>query len=223
MGSMSSRESVTVDAEQPPRADIERLLVSVAREQFAEFGYADTSLASVVSAAGITKGAVYYYFANKRDLFAVVYEEEQRRVIRDVAVAYGQVADVWEAFQAGVLAFMRQLVDRGVQRIMLIDAPVALGWAHLRDGSSVTAVGMLADGLRRVSETGLLRGWDIDILAHLIYGAICESAHTIAFAGDPDKAVEPVADEVRALLNALVSSSSGSAALQAANAAKESD
>lgn len=67
---MARRASSSLAAGQAARVDVSGLLVAVARDHFAELGYADTSLASVVSAAGITKGAVYYHFANKQDLFA---------------------------------------------------------------------------------------------------------------------------------------------------------
>lgn len=203
-GAMMRRDATPPGAGQPPRPDIGRLLVSIARDHFARDGYVGTSLASVVAAAGITKGAVYYHFTNKRDLFAAVYVEEQRRVMREVSAAYGRETDVWAAFHAGMLAFLRELVDRGVQRVLLIDAPVALGWTQLRDGSTVTAVEMIAEGLRRVARAGLLDGWDIDVLAHLIYGAICESAHLVALSEEPEKTVERVAGELRALLDTLV-------------------
>ena len=44
-------------------------LVAQARRLFAENGYAAVSVDEVAAAAGLTKGAVYYQFKDKTDLF----------------------------------------------------------------------------------------------------------------------------------------------------------
>lgn len=43
-------------------------LLEVALRMFAERGYANTRLEDVAAAAGVTKGTIYHYFANKEDL-----------------------------------------------------------------------------------------------------------------------------------------------------------
>jgi AcrR family transcriptional regulator len=48
-------------------------LVEVALKLFAEKGFESTSVQDVVSAAGVTKGAMYHYFSSKDDLLAEVY------------------------------------------------------------------------------------------------------------------------------------------------------
>ncbi|GAB2969886.1 TetR/AcrR family transcriptional regulator [Nocardioides montaniterrae] len=50
----------------------ERLL-EVARDLFAERGFDRTSVQDVVATAGVTKGAMYHYFASKDDLLAEIY------------------------------------------------------------------------------------------------------------------------------------------------------
>jgi AcrR family transcriptional regulator len=50
----------------------ERLLVA-ARDLFAEQGFSGTSVADIVDAAGVTKGAMYHYFASKEDLLQEIY------------------------------------------------------------------------------------------------------------------------------------------------------
>jgi AcrR family transcriptional regulator len=48
-------------------------LVEVALRLFAENGFEGTSVQDVVSAAGVTKGAMYHYFGSKDDLLAEIY------------------------------------------------------------------------------------------------------------------------------------------------------
>lgn len=52
-------------------------LLDAARQEFSARGYVEASLNRIVAAAGISKGALYYYFEDKADLFVTV--------MRDVA------------------------------------------------------------------------------------------------------------------------------------------
>lgn len=183
---------------------VEASLVTVAREYFAERGYANASLNAIVAAAELTKGAVYYYFPNKRELFRAVYVAEQRRVTKAVVAAFLAESDVWEAFNAGIEAFFRMLLDESVRRIILVDAPVALGWHDARNAPSPTSLELIRGGLDRVAAAGLLPGHRVDLLASLIYGAACEAAHLVGNAERPEEAVGPMLAEFRLTLDRLV-------------------
>ncbi|CAA9443261.1 MAG: hypothetical protein AVDCRST_MAG51-3445, partial [uncultured Ramlibacter sp.] len=52
----------------------------MARERFAELGYAATTNKDIAAAANITTGAIYHYFGSKRDLYLAVFEEVERQV-----------------------------------------------------------------------------------------------------------------------------------------------
>jgi len=54
-----------------PASKRHRILEAAALE-FAELGYSGASLNRIIDAAGISKGATYYYFDDKADLFAAV-------------------------------------------------------------------------------------------------------------------------------------------------------
>src|SRR5579863_4741571 len=60
----------------------ERLL-EVAAQEFATHGYADASINRILERAAMSKGAVYYYFSDKLDLFGAVltYSLDQLRLI----------------------------------------------------------------------------------------------------------------------------------------------
>lgn len=186
---------------------VEASLVTVAREFFAERGYANASLSAIVAAADLTKGAVYYYFPNKQELFRTVYVAEQKRVTKAVVAAFLAESDVWEAFHAGIEAFFRMMLDESVRRIILVDAPVALGWRDARDAPSPTSLELIRRGLDRVAETGILSGHRVDLLASLVYGAVCEAAHLVGEAERPADAVGPMLAELRCTLDRLVNRS----------------
>ena len=50
-------------------------LMAVAMGLFCEKGLTNTSLTDVVNAAGMTRGAIYWHFKNKAELFIAVWEE----------------------------------------------------------------------------------------------------------------------------------------------------
>ncbi len=69
----------TAHAAKPAREEsagdvsVPRRLVAVAARLFAERGFDSTSVREIVEAAGVTKGAMYHYFASKDDLLYEIY------------------------------------------------------------------------------------------------------------------------------------------------------
>ncbi len=50
-------------------------IIAAAREVFAERGVSRTTLAQIAKAAGVTRGAIYWHFKNKPDLFFAMLEQ----------------------------------------------------------------------------------------------------------------------------------------------------
>jgi AcrR family transcriptional regulator len=69
-----------------PEERREAILRTAARE-FAEHGFRGASLNHILAAAGLSKGAAYYYFDDKADLFATVAGHYFDHVIRDADFA----------------------------------------------------------------------------------------------------------------------------------------
>ncbi|MFL5908611.1 MAG: TetR/AcrR family transcriptional regulator [Solirubrobacterales bacterium] len=177
-------------------------LVEAGRELFAQDGFAATSLDDVVAKAGVTKGALYHHFSGKRDLFAAVFAAEQVRLSGVMVTAYQRGKDPWEAFEAGAAAFIEACQEPGVQRIFLLDAGAALGWETIRHLES-SSLRMMEIGIRRAIEAGSIEDRPIGPLAHLLFGAICESAMVVARAADQEEALEEALDELHRLLSSL--------------------
>lgn len=53
-----------------------RLLIESAIEQFALRGVSETTLTDIADAAGVTRGAVYWHFNNKNELFNEIWREQ---------------------------------------------------------------------------------------------------------------------------------------------------
>jgi AcrR family transcriptional regulator len=65
----------------------DQLLESAAKE-FAQHGYDGASLNHILVAAGVSKGAAYYYFDDKADLFATVARHAVEHVIAHVSIDF---------------------------------------------------------------------------------------------------------------------------------------
>lgn len=60
---------------QPDGPDQRQRLVDIALELIARKGYAETTLAGIARAAGMTSAAVHYYFKTREQLFDVLFDE----------------------------------------------------------------------------------------------------------------------------------------------------
>ena len=198
----------------PPRTAVRRTqqersdttvseLLAAARELFASDGYNATSIDAVAEAAGVTKGALYHHFSGKRELFKAVVEAEQRRVSELEDAAYARKSDPWEAFYAGSRAFLEASADPAVQRILLLDAPSALGWDTIRATNNNQSFAQTCAGLKRAMKADRIPRRPVEPLAHLIFGAICEGAQVIARADNQQAALRGVLSSLRGLLDAL--------------------
>lgn len=179
-------------------------LLQAARRLFAADGYTATSLEDVVAAAGVTKGALYHHFSSKRDLFRAVFEQEEISLARASHAAYQREEDPWRGFKAGCIAFLEGSLDPGVQRIVVLDGPAVLSWETVREIEARHSLAMIETGLRQAMESGRIEPRPPGPLAHMLFGALCEGAMTVARSGgDQRAAMREMAGELESLLAAL--------------------
>jgi len=180
-----------------------RMLLDVARRLFAEHGYAGTGTEEVVRQAGVTRGALYYHFRDKRDLFRAVVEDLQGELMQRLLAASTPVSDPWERLSAAMQAFLDACLEAAVQRIVLVEAPAILGWAEWREMDVRYGFGLLRTGLQALLTAGLLEPQPIDPLAHLLLGALSEAGLVIAQADDRQAARAAVGGSLDRLLRGL--------------------
>lgn len=61
--------------------NVKEKLISAAKAEFLEKGYEKASLRSICSAAGVTTGALYFFFRNKEDLFMSIVSEKAEHML----------------------------------------------------------------------------------------------------------------------------------------------
>jgi AcrR family transcriptional regulator len=180
-----------------------RALVRVGRDLFAKRGFAAVSTEEIVRKAGLTRGALYHHFRDKRDLFRAVVEQVEQEVLERVAGVALAESDPWAQQAAAVGAFLDVCLEPAVQRIVLTDAPSVLGLAAWREIEAEYGLATVRAGLQNVMDAGLIERQPIEPLAHLLLGALTEGALLIARSEDRKAARREVGDSLDRLLRGL--------------------
>jgi AcrR family transcriptional regulator len=178
-------------------------LLHVARRLFAERGYAATATEEVVRQAGVTRGALYYHFHDKRDLFRAVVEDLQQELMRRILAAAPATADPWGRLHAAINSFLDACLDAAVRQIVLVDAPSALGWSAWREIDARYGFALMQAGLQALLDAGLIEPQPVAPLAHLLLGALSEAGLVIAEAEDEHEARDAVGGSLDRLLQGL--------------------
>lgn len=173
-------------------------LIAAARKAFAEKGYAAASMDDLTAEVGLTRGALYYNFGDKRGLLAAVVEQiDTEMALRAEAMA-AQTEDVWQGLLAEGVAYIRMALDPEVQRIVLLDGPAVLGdpsqWPSQNSCLQVTRL-----TVERLIAEGVIKPIDPEAAARLLSGAALNAALWIAASSQPET-VTPKAVEAFQLL-----------------------
>ena len=186
------------------RADETRAaLLRTARSLFSEHGYAGTSTEAIVTSAGVTRGALYHHFRDKRDVFRAVFEQIEGEFVDASAALWSPDADPWTNLRAGCAAFLDSCVEPDVQRIVLLDGPSVLGWDTWREIEEQYALASIGAALKLAMRAGMIPRRPVMPLAHLVLAAINEAGLLIAQADDPTAARRDVGGAFDALLDGL--------------------
>ncbi|HEY0812861.1 MAG TPA: TetR family transcriptional regulator [Pseudonocardia sp.] len=108
-------------------------VIAASRSLFAAVGCADTSMAQIAAAAGVSTGALYHHWATKNELLAAVVSDLHREIAAEIRTATGARRSPLQRFEAAAAVFLRRCADRDVGRILLVEGPGILGdrWDEL--------------------------------------------------------------------------------------------
>ncbi len=187
------------------KATIDTML-GVAKKEFSRKGYAAASTERIVQQAGVTRGALYHHFKDKKDLFLAVFTKAQEEIGRRIEQHAALKIDLWDQLVYGCRAFLEACSDPELQQIVVIDAPSVLNWNTYRQvDNTLPASGLV---LLKACLTDLLtekriRPVPVEALAHLLSGAMDESAVWIAHHPDPETALSQAQMALDILLQSL--------------------
>ncbi|MEA2390447.1 MAG: hypothetical protein QOK31_556 [Solirubrobacteraceae bacterium] len=179
---------MTVKGERARRSEATReKLLRTARRLFARRGYSDVGTEEIVRRAGVTRGALYHHFRDKKDLFRAVFVAVENELIERIAAEALSQPEPMEQLRRGCTLFLDAALEPEVQRIALIDAPAVLGWQEWREVGRA-GIDLVALGLEGAMEAGAIERQPLIPLSHVIVGALDEGALYVAQAEDVEKA-----------------------------------
>ncbi len=160
-------------------------LLAEARAIFSSQGFAGAGTEAIVRAAEVTRGALYYHFADKQALFEAVIAEESRLVLESLLAQSADAKDRFEALAFACFAYIQACLEPGTRRIYLIDGPAVLGWSRWREIDDHFSGAELRRRVELLLEecTGHR---DPEIVTLLISGAISEAVLWLSETDDPD-------------------------------------
>ncbi|ELY3759820.1 TetR/AcrR family transcriptional regulator [Cronobacter universalis] len=173
-------------------------LIAAARKAFAEKGFAAASMDELTASVGLTRGALYHNFGDKKGLLAAVVAQVDGEMAQRAKAAAAGVEDAWETLIAEGVAYIQMALDEEVRRIVLLDGPAFLGdpaqWPSQNsclDATRETVISMMA--------SGIIKPVDADAAARLLNGAALNAALWVAASPQPEEAL-PKMIEVFTLL-----------------------
>lgn len=178
-------------------------LIAAARKAFAEKGFAAASMDDITASVGLTRGALYHNFGDKKGLLAAVVAQidgDMAQRAREMAVSAG---DEWERLLAEGIAYINMALDEEVRRIVLLDGPAFLGdpaqWPSQNNCLESTRQCISA-----MLERGIIQPVDVDAAASVLNGAALNAAQWVAASNNPQQALPRVIEVFTLMVNGLL-------------------
>ncbi|MBD8142780.1 TetR/AcrR family transcriptional regulator (plasmid) [Pantoea agglomerans] len=177
-------------------------LIAAARTAFAEKGFAAASMDELTASVGLTRGALYHNFGDKKGLLAAVVAQVDGEMAQQAKAAASGVSDPWEKLVAEGIAYIRMAMDAEVQRIVLRDGPAFLGdpsqWPSQNSCLEATR-----ETITRLIDSGIMKPVNVDAAAHLLNSAALNAALWVASSSEPEKALPNMIDVFTQLAGGL--------------------
>lgn len=114
------------------RAEMEETraaLLATAHAVFTAQGYADASMDDLTAQAGLTRGALYHHFGDKKGLLQALVAQLDAAMDARLQTISATAADPWDGFRSRCHAYLQMALEPDIQRIVLRDARAVLGGA----------------------------------------------------------------------------------------------
>lgn len=177
-------------------------MIAAARKAFAEKGFAEVSMDELTASVGLTRGALYHTFGDKKGLLAAVVAQVDGEMAQRAKAAAVTARDDWERILAEGIAYIKMALDPEVRRIVLLDGPAFLG-----DPSQWPSQNSCLEATRQtvseLIERNILKKVDAKAAAHLLNSAALNAALLIAASDAPQQTLPKVIEVFTLLAGGL--------------------
>ncbi|NLS15986.1 TetR/AcrR family transcriptional regulator [Rhizobium sp. P40RR-XXII] len=178
-------------------------LIVAARKAFAEKGFAGASMDELTADVGLTRGALYHNFGDKRGLLAAVVDQIDNEMALRAKAIGEQAGGGWQGLLAEGEAYIEMALDPEVQRIVLLDGPAVLG-----DPSKWPSQNSCLAGTRqtvsKLLEHEVVKPVDAEAAARLLSGAALNAALWVAASDNPVEVLPKAIEAFRAMASGLL-------------------
>jgi len=102
-------------------------LIQAGRKAFAVKGYAAASMDDLTADVGLTRGALYHNFGDKKGLLQAVIDQIDGEMGERLRIERDRAETTWLGLLAEYTAYIEMALEPEIQRIMLLDGPAVLG------------------------------------------------------------------------------------------------
>jgi AcrR family transcriptional regulator len=181
-----------------------RKLIAAGRRAFASEGFAAASMDELTASVGLTRGALYPNFGDKKGLLAAVVAEVDSEMAARARLASAEAGDYWQQLLAEGEAYIAMALDPEVRRIVLLDGPAFLGdpsqWP-----SQNACLQATKQSVARLIATGVMRYVDVEAAARLLCGAALNAALWVAAHHDPQSVLPKALEAFRLMAEGFLS------------------
>ncbi len=178
-------------------------LIRAARAAFAEQGYAAASMDELTAAAGLTRGALYHNFGDKKGLLRAVIEQLDAEMVAKARAARDRAETPWLGFLEEGVAYIGLALEPEIQRIMLLDGPAVLGDPSRWPGQNA-CLRTTTETIEALIAAGTVVPVDAEAAARLVNGAALNAALWVAASDDPPAVLAKAVEAFRCLASGLL-------------------
>ena len=180
-------------------------LIRAARTAFAVHGYAGASMDDLTAKAGLTRGALYHNFGDKRGLLQAVIDQIDAEMVVRLRAARNRADTAWSGFLDEGVAYIEMALEPEIQRIMLLDGPAVLG-DPARWPNQTACLRTTTQAIQALIDEGTVRLMDAEAAARLLNGAALNASIWIAAADNPHAVFKKAVEAFRHLASGLLRS-----------------
>lgn len=184
-------------------AETRAKLIAAARQAFGTVGYAAAPMDDFTAGVGLTRGALYHHFGDKKGLLQAVIDEIDAEMSIRLKAISARAPSHWQGVVDEWIAYIEMALEPEIQRIMFRDGPAVLGDLSLRP-SAQRCIEALTESLTALKADGLLIDAEPEALARLINGASSHAAAWIASSPEPEETSKQAVASFRLLLSGLL-------------------
>jgi AcrR family transcriptional regulator len=155
------------------------LLIDAGKRLFTRNSFAGTGTPELVEAAGVTRGALYHHFEDKKALFSAVVEAEAAAIAQEIELSSQEAPSTLAALMEGTRAYLAAMRAPGRTRLLLLDGPAVLGREAMDAIDAKHGARTLREGLEFAISSGAYRSLPLDALTSALSAAMDRAALSI--------------------------------------------